>query len=119
MNADRSIFERWRHVQQISLLTGLTGALLCVIGFVTAHEQFYRSYLLAFIYWWEISIGCLGLAMLYRLVGGRWGAVTAPFVRAGLKTWPLIAVLFVPLLFGLETLYVWARPDQVAADLRL
>lgn len=31
-------------------------------------------------------------------------------------TLPLMALLFAPLLFGLQELYPWARPDAVAAS---
>ena len=54
--------------------------------------------------------------MIHHLTGGRWGFVTRRFLEAGFMTLPLMALLFVPLLFGLHELYPWARPDAVAAS---
>jgi len=36
-------------------------------------------------------------------------------LEAAIQTLPLMALLFIPLLFGLADLYVWARPEVVAA----
>jgi hypothetical protein len=53
-------------------------------------------------------MGCLGLALLHNLTGGLWGAAIRPFLHAGMATVLLIALLFVPLAFGLDRLYEWA-----------
>jgi hypothetical protein len=54
-------------------------------------------------------MGCLGLALVHNLTGGAWGTAIRPFLHAGMGTVLLIAVLFVPLLFGLDRLYDWRR----------
>jgi hypothetical protein len=54
--------------------------------------------------------------MLYHLVSGRWGFVVQRPLEAAARTLPLMALLFVPILFGLRDLYPWARPEAVAAD---
>jgi len=54
--------------------------------------------------------------MLHHLVGGRWGFMIQRLLEAGIQTLPLMALLFIPLLFGLSVLYPWARPEVVAAD---
>jgi len=58
--------------------------------------------------------------MIHHLTGGRWGFVIRRFLEAGFSTVPLMAILFVPICFGLGSLYPWARPDLVngAAVLR-
>ncbi len=40
-------------------------------------------------------------------------------LEAQMRTLPLMALLFVPIGFGIEVLYLWARPDVVHADERL
>jgi hypothetical protein len=67
-------------------------------------------------FWFGLGIGCLGLLMLHHVVGGQWGDVLRPMLEAGAATLPWLALLFVPLLFGLAALYPWARPAAVAAD---
>jgi hypothetical protein len=92
-----------------ALIAGGIGVALCVLGALTTPEQFYRSYLIAFAYWLGISLGCLALAMLYQLVGGLWGLVTRRVFEAGAGTVVLLAIAFVPLVFGLQDLYIWSH----------
>jgi hypothetical protein len=54
--------------------------------------------------------------MLQHLTGGRWGFVIRRFLEAGFMTLPLMALLFVPLLFGLRELFPWARPAEAAVN---
>lgn len=92
----------------------LVGLVLAIVGAVLNLEQFWRSYLLAYVFWWHIALGCLGLVMLHHLVGGRWSAMVRRLLETGAMTLPLLALLFVPLLAGLTTLYPWTIPDVVA-----
>jgi len=79
-------------------------------------EQFFRSYLVAYLFWFGIALGCLPLLMLHHVVGGTWGFVIRRILEAGTRTLPLMLVLFVPLLFGIHSLYEWSHPDVVARD---
>jgi hypothetical protein len=103
-------------LQRSGLVLGVVFLLLLVLGFALDRSQFFRSYLLGWLFWLGIAVGCLGLAMLNQLTGGLWGQVPRRFHEAAARTLPTMAVLFVPLLFGLGSLYVWARPEVVAAD---
>ncbi|MBC8074916.1 MAG: hypothetical protein H7Y32_02475 [Chloroflexales bacterium] len=90
--------------------------LLAVIGAFTNTAQFFESYLFAYLFWFNLAMGSLGLLILQHMTGGRWGYVISRSLEAGASTLPLFAVLFIPLLFGLESIYPWARPDEVAAN---
>jgi hypothetical protein len=57
--------------------------------------------------------------MLYHLTGGAWGFLIRRVLEAGMRTLPLLAVLFIPVALGVRYLYVWARPEAVAADANL
>jgi hypothetical protein len=92
------------------------GFLLCGLGASGNSVQFFQSYLCAYMFWFGLGMGCLGLLMLHHVVGGQWGDVLRPMLEAGVSTVPWLAVLFIPLLFGLAALYPWARPAVVAAD---
>ena len=54
--------------------------------------------------------------MIRHLTGGGWGLVIRRIMGAAMRTLPLLAVLFIPLLFGMPKLYVWARPLDTIAD---
>lgn len=70
----------------------------------------FPAYLVAFVFWYGIALGGVSLTMLHHLTGGRWGLlVRRPLEAAGLVTIPL-ALLFLPILLGLDSLYPWAHP---------
>ena len=90
-----------------SLLVGIAAAALCGLGWVLHPREFYGAYLAAFLFWTALTTGCLALVMLHHLVHGRWGLATVRLFEAGAATLPLNALLFLPLLPGLASLYPW------------
>jgi hypothetical protein len=103
-------------LQKRSLALGVIGLALCAGGALICAQPFFRAYLVAYVFWIGIPLGCLALLMLHHLVGGRWGFMIQRLLEAGVQTLPLMALLFIPLLFGLSDLYPWARADIVAGD---
>ena len=103
-------------LQTRALLVGVVSLVLCGIWALFDRTTALSGYLTAFLFWWGIAFGSLGLLMLNHLVGGGWGYATRPLLAAGATTMPLLAVLFVPIGLQLPVLYPWARPELVAAD---
>ena len=87
-----------------------------VAGVVDDRGGFFNAYLVAYTFWLGLGLGSLGVAVVQFLTGGHWGLVARRIFEAGASTLPLMALLFVPLLFGLPRLYAWARPQDVAND---
>ena len=110
---DRPRFARYGTV---ALLVGLLAAGLSALGYLLSPDAFFPAYLIAFLFWLGISLGSLAIAMLHHLSGGGWGVPIRRVLEAAYGVLPLMAVLFVPLLFGLSELYLWARPSEVAHD---
>ncbi|HEX2229344.1 MAG TPA: hypothetical protein VHM64_19590, partial [Candidatus Binatia bacterium] len=106
----------WDRLERGALLLGLLGLALCLLGAIISRQQFFQSYLFAYVFWLGIALGCLGVVMLHNLSGGGWGDLIRQLVESGMKTLPVMALLFLPLAFGLHHLYEWARPEQVAQD---
>jgi hypothetical protein len=102
--------------RRAALTAGVVGAVASAAGAFLQPEQFFRSYLWSYAFWIGIPLGCLGILMLQHLTGGRWGISLRRLLESGTRTLPLMAVLFLPLLAGLRDLYLWARPEAVAAD---
>jgi hypothetical protein len=102
--------QNWRIRRRIglSLLAGALGAGMCVA--VGSHDPqiFWRASLLGVISIWLVPMGAAGLLAIGNLTGGRWAEVARPFYLATMGTLPFVAVLFVPLAFGLERIYPWA-----------
>ncbi len=116
MNGLESLRPQLDRLQRRALIVGVVGLALCLLGAPANPQQFFQSYLQAFLFWIGISLGCLAIVMMHHLVGGTWGIPVRRLLEAGTRTLPLMAVLFVPVLVGLRSLYVWARPQEVAAD---
>ena len=95
----------------LSLGVGGIALILCAVGAYFNTEQALRSWLLGFIFWGGIGIGCLGVLMLQYLTGGAWGVVTRRTLEAGSRTLPLIILLFIPLAIGVgtRTFYEWTH----------
>ncbi len=119
-DVDRTIPEIRRldlaSLQRRGLVVGAAGLALALVGGLLNRAAFFQAYLLGYLFWTGIAVGCLGLLMLHHLVGGRWGFAIQRLLEAGVRTLPLMALLFLPVLLGLQDLYLWARPEVMAAD---
>ena len=100
--------------RNIALLTGIVGLVITALGLFMSPSQFFRSYLWAFLFWLGIALGCLPLLMLYHLVGGAWGFTIRRIIESGTRTLPVLAVFFLPILFGIGHLYEWTQPEKRA-----
>jgi hypothetical protein len=102
------------HLRARTLLPAIV--VLAAAGIIAKGDRFFPAYLYAFLFWIGVPIGCLCLLMIQYLTGGRWGLVIRRILEAGTRTLPVMAVLFVPLVFGLRHSYVWARPESVTDE---
>lgn len=96
-------------------LTALVGIALCALS-ARDLDAFWRAYLTAFVAWHTVPLGCLALLLTYHLAGGPWGRMLGEPLEAGARTLPLIALLGLPLLFDLDALFPWARPEYLARE---
>jgi hypothetical protein len=91
---------------------------LLIFGLLMDRAQFFHAYLVGFIFWIGITLGSLALLMLQHLTGGAWGLIIRRTLEAATRTLPLMLILFLPLLAGLNQIYPWtnrAEMDQVPA----
>ena len=116
MNQPTPLHARLDRLQYIALVVGVAGLVLSGLGAFLNPIQFFRSYLLAYLFWLGLTLGCLAILMVHYLAGGAWGAILRRALESGMRTLPLMVVLVVPLLLGLHEIYIWARPEAVAGD---
>ncbi len=105
-----------RRIVRPALIVGAIGLGLCVVGGFVDPTQAFRSYLMAYALWLDLPLGCLALSLIQFMTGGAWGLAIRRIVEAGARTMPLMALLFIPIFFGLPRIYLWARPEVVAQD---
>jgi len=107
----------WRTRALIAGGLGLVvSAALTVMGGTEGINQFYRSYLWAFIFVVALTVGPLGWLMLQYVTGGAWGVVIRRACEAAGRTLPLTILLFIPVVVGINNLYPWPHAAKVAAD---
>lgn len=102
----RSIISGYRTRALIAGGVGLAGIIL---GGIVAPDHFFQSYLYGYMVALGIAIGSLAFFMIHVLTGGGWGFTVRRILLAAMHptTFVLLAVLFVPILFGMDELYPW------------
>jgi hypothetical protein len=63
-----------------------------------------------------LTIGSLAWLMLQYVTGGAWGLVIRRSCEAATRTLPLVLLMFIPIVIGINNLYPWAHAAKVAAD---
>ncbi len=89
--------------------------MLCALGVFFNPGHFFRAWLTAYLLFLGIALGSMALAMIQHLSGGSWGIFRRVF-EASSRTLPLLALLFLPVVLGMGSLYTWTHPEVVQAD---
>ena len=98
-------------------LAAVSGVLLLIATFAFSERTaFFQGYLLSFVMWVQIALGSLCLMLIYQLTGGSWGRTTYPLFRAAAKSFWVLAILLVPVIFGLSHTHPWANANEIARD---
>ncbi|MFN2454987.1 MAG: hypothetical protein ABR577_12270 [Pyrinomonadaceae bacterium] len=106
-----------RSLYKEAAVVGVLGIVALLVGVILAPEQFFRSYLFAYMFWLGLALGSLAILMVQHLSGGAWGIVTRRMLESAAATVPLLAVLFIPIALSFFTehhLYEWAAHDAPA-----
>lgn len=88
----------------------------CVAAWFFAPAAFLGAYLAA---WWfccGLVMGGLANVWVHNLTGGRWGeAIRVPLLELSRVMW-ILALLFLPILFGMHALYSWVPAAGAGAE---
>src|SRR5437868_13572184 len=104
------------HAKNVSLGLGIIGFCGCLIGWFVAPRDFFVAYLFGHFFFLGLSLGSLALLMIHHLTAGDWGYAVRRFLESAVGNLPLLALLFVPIFFGLSNLYPWQNRAVVSAD---
>jgi hypothetical protein len=91
------------------LIAGFIFLAIAVLDGIRVPEQFFRSYLLAFVFWIGLPLGSAAFLMMHYLTGGRWGLPLKRPLETAPALLPAFAVLVIPLFFGLHQIFPWAQ----------
>ena len=103
-------------LQQRLLVAGAVGAVLSALGALLNSTQFLQSYLMAYVFWLGVTLGCFALGMIHQLSGGAWGVLIRRPIGAASRVLPVMTALFLPIAFGMSRMYPWMNADLVAHD---
>src|SRR6266436_4920085 len=114
-------------LEKRALVVGVLGLVVSIIGWITKPEDFFRSYLVAFLLVLGLSLGSLGLLMLQHLTGGDWGILIRRPLESATRVLWLVVAFSVPLVFGMKYLYTahtvggetrigWLNPPPVGHE---
>jgi hypothetical protein len=99
-------------LQRYGMVAALVGAVLSILGFVISGlDRFFEAYLIAYVFWLGVALGSLAILMVVHLTGGAWGLVIRRLLEAATRTIPVMAILFLPIVFGMGHLYHWTSPE--------
>jgi hypothetical protein len=103
-------------LQQRGLIVGVLALAAGLVGAFMNPDRFFQSWLIGFLFILGLSLGSLAMLMMQHLSGGKWGLAGRRVFEAGAGTLWLVALAFLPILFGLRPIFLWARPEAVQAD---
>lgn len=104
-----------RHIAIFAGL-GVLGLAGMVVGVLTDPKQAAFSWLTGFAYWASIAIGALFLLLISYASGASWFTVLRRLNEKVAAVFPMLLVLFVPVLFALKTLYPWVEPSAALPE---
>ncbi len=114
--ADRLTFPEENKIATGFFAAGVVGIVLSLIGLIVNTEQFFFSYLTSFTFIASLALGALFFVMLQHVTRSSWSVVLRriPETISFQLVW--LGLLFIPILFGMEFLYEWTRPERIATD---
>lgn len=99
-------------MRQFGMIAGVLGVVLAAAGFVMSGvDRFFQAYLIAYTFWMGVILGSMALLMVQHLSGGVWGIILRRPFEAALRTLPVMTILFLPIAFGVHSIYEWSHPE--------
>ena len=87
--------------------------LLFLLGGLVWPRPVFSAYWYGLMFWTELSLGCLIVALLQYLTGGRWGRVGFPLLQTGMRGLFFLVPLYLPAFFTLPLIFPWAAPGPM------
>ena len=105
-------------IGRVGLAAGVVGAVLLAAGFLTARDQFFRSYLTGYMWMLGLAAGALALLLLHHVARGARGVMIRRRLEAEANpvTIGFAVVAFLPIVLGTHSLYEWTHGEVVAGD---
>jgi hypothetical protein len=106
-------------LRRLPLVAGVIGA-VGIAGVLALGggqpQQMFAAWLVAFLFFLSLALGCLYFVLIHFAVQAGWGIVVRRLAEIGASTVPVFALLFVPIILGMRSLYPWTVPGAADHD---
>lgn len=106
----------WARIPVIGAGIAAVGIVGCAVLGMGNPRQFFFSWLVSFLFFLSLAIGALYYVLIQYATQGGWGIVLRRLSENTFATLPALAVLFVPLLVGLQDVFTWTAAGATAHD---
>lgn len=106
----------WTRIPAIGAIVAAVGIVACVALGVGNPRQFFFSWLVSFLFFLSLALGALYYVLIQYATQGGWGIVLRRIAENTFAMLPVMAVLFVPLLMGLQDIYPWMAAGAADHD---
>jgi len=95
----------------LPLAIGIAGLVVSAVGWATDSHQFYFSYLIGWSFCLSIALGAYFFVVIQHLTKARWSVVVRRIPETLMWSFPLLAILSIPVILGMHDLYHWTHAD--------
>lgn len=99
---------------RVIIAIAVVGIIASLVGVVVNFEQFLHSYLTSFTFFISISLGSLFLVMIHHITRSSWGTTLRRIPETFSSYLWVFALLFIPILIGMTTLFPWTQEQYNA-----
>ncbi|UQA54573.1 hypothetical protein [Polyangium aurulentum] len=113
MKPDRIVFEGGSTLVRGGLVAFVVGLAGLIMGGSANPRQAFFSYLSAYVTVVSLALGALIFLMIVHAMNAKWPTAIRRIPEGITTVLPLLALGFVPLAFGLRSLYPWTAPEAI------
>jgi hypothetical protein len=84
---------------------------LTIVGWLVDSPQFYFAYLVGWTFCLSIALGALFFVVIQHLTRAKWSVVIRRSAESLGASIPLLAILSIPIFFGMHDLYHWTHEE--------
>jgi hypothetical protein len=110
----------WRKLPAIGLVLAVIGLGASTFFYMGGQkEQFYYSYMTAFMYWLSLGLGGLFFVLIHHSTKAGWSVVVRRLAENVMGTLPWFILLAIPIILGLQEhvlFHHWTDAEAVAKD---
>lgn len=106
----------WSRVRNTLAFIALVSWIAVAAGWILEPASFYQSYLVGFLMALGIPLGAMFFVMVQYLTGSAWSVPMRRIAESLAVSVAICALLFIPIVFGIHTLFEWSHTEVVAKD---